>query len=272
MADRTITLARLRTLRNFFGAAGLDNPEVVAALAELIHLRSSRVRTLDGEGVSTGGDVRLTPEMFAAGSSEELRAHVNACPLGWHNARVLMHRATTDEDVIKWLQRLQALVAAAPSSVPGDGIAGWRDALYEVLHELDPKVTTRGIAGEMKRFAVDEIKALRRRVEVAEAGTAKAVEQQMGVRQALEKIAASAHRNTRGMTAHEIADMLIGALNPWDAVKGTRSSVRCTDRTCGWEGHLEDAAGTESTPCCPSCGLALPPRGRLVSLDPGHVP
>lgn len=39
-----------------------------------------------------------------------LKRHVERCPIGWHRGQLKMHRATTDADVIAWLQELERLV------------------------------------------------------------------------------------------------------------------------------------------------------------------
>ena len=39
-----------------------------------------------------------------------LKRHVERCPLGWHKGQLRLHRATTDTDVIAWLQELERLV------------------------------------------------------------------------------------------------------------------------------------------------------------------
>jgi hypothetical protein len=53
----------------------------------------------------------------------ELAAHIAACPIGWHNGRTLIRRATTDADVVFWLQRLFELGRALASGARGDAAA-----------------------------------------------------------------------------------------------------------------------------------------------------
>ena len=43
-------------------------------------------------------------------STDELQRHVKACPIGWHKGQLKLHRATTDADVIAWIQELERLV------------------------------------------------------------------------------------------------------------------------------------------------------------------
>ena len=42
--------------------------------------------------------------------SDELKRHVKACPIGWHNGQLKLHRATTEVDVIAWILELERLV------------------------------------------------------------------------------------------------------------------------------------------------------------------
>ena len=42
--------------------------------------------------------------------SDEIKCHVKACPIGWHNEHLRLHRATTDADVIAWILELERLV------------------------------------------------------------------------------------------------------------------------------------------------------------------
>ena len=37
---------------------------------------------------------------------DALHEHIDRCPLGWHNGQVIHTRMTTEEDVLKWLQKL----------------------------------------------------------------------------------------------------------------------------------------------------------------------
>lgn len=39
----------------------------------------------------------------------EVAAHIDACPLGYSNGKVITTRATTDGDVVMWLARLHQL-------------------------------------------------------------------------------------------------------------------------------------------------------------------
>jgi hypothetical protein len=48
--------------------------------------------------------------------SDELKRHVRSCPIGWHNGQLKLHRATTDTDVIAWLQQLERLVGIEQDS------------------------------------------------------------------------------------------------------------------------------------------------------------
>ena len=41
--------------------------------------------------------------------TEDLKALVYKCPLGWYKGKVIRTRATTDADVIMWLHELQEL-------------------------------------------------------------------------------------------------------------------------------------------------------------------
>lgn len=43
-------------------------------------------------------------------SADKLKRHVKACPIGWHKGQLKLHRATTDADVISWIQALERLV------------------------------------------------------------------------------------------------------------------------------------------------------------------
>lgn len=40
------------------------------------------------------------------GKLEEIRSHVDTCPLGWFKGALMKNLGTSDEDVIKWLQHL----------------------------------------------------------------------------------------------------------------------------------------------------------------------
>lgn len=42
-------------------------------------------------------------------ADDKLQRHVRACPIGWHDGQLKMHRATTDADVIAWIQELERL-------------------------------------------------------------------------------------------------------------------------------------------------------------------
>ena len=42
--------------------------------------------------------------------SDELKLHVKACPIGWHDGQLKLHRATTETDVISWILELERLV------------------------------------------------------------------------------------------------------------------------------------------------------------------
>jgi hypothetical protein len=40
---------------------------------------------------------------------QSLLEHIDACPLSWHNEKVIMRKATTDLDILSWLKRLVVL-------------------------------------------------------------------------------------------------------------------------------------------------------------------
>lgn len=44
---------------------------------------------------------------------DALKQHVRQCPIGWHRGELKLHRATTPEDVIGWIQELERLVGVA---------------------------------------------------------------------------------------------------------------------------------------------------------------
>lgn len=44
---------------------------------------------------------------------DALKQHVRQCPIGWHRGELKLHRATTPEDVIAWIQELERLVGVA---------------------------------------------------------------------------------------------------------------------------------------------------------------
>lgn len=43
-------------------------------------------------------------------NDEKLKEHVRWCPIGWHRGALKLHRATTEADVIAWIQELERLV------------------------------------------------------------------------------------------------------------------------------------------------------------------
>lgn len=47
---------------------------------------------------------------------DKLQRHVKACPIGWHNGQLRMHRATTDANVIAWIQELERLAGVRQES------------------------------------------------------------------------------------------------------------------------------------------------------------
>lgn len=53
---------------------------------------------------------------------QELLAHLDDCPLGWHGDRILAGRWTTERDVLLWLQRLRELADRLRSHPNGDGV------------------------------------------------------------------------------------------------------------------------------------------------------
>ncbi len=60
MNSRTVPFAELRRLRDIAGQLGARDLE--SALEELIHLRSARVRPIDGIDNWAGADRRIEPE------------------------------------------------------------------------------------------------------------------------------------------------------------------------------------------------------------------
>lgn len=40
---------------------------------------------------------------------KELLQHIEQSPLGWHEGKIVMHRSTTEDDVVAWLMRLKEL-------------------------------------------------------------------------------------------------------------------------------------------------------------------
>jgi hypothetical protein len=49
--------------------------------------------------------------------ADDLKKHVKACPIGWHQGQLRMHRATTDADVIAWILELERLAGVAPEMI-----------------------------------------------------------------------------------------------------------------------------------------------------------
>lgn len=47
-------------------------------------------------------------------------AHLDACPFGWYEDRVITARSTTETDILAWLQKLDELKDCARSIVDGD--------------------------------------------------------------------------------------------------------------------------------------------------------
>lgn len=48
---------------------------------------------------------------------DKIKRHVKTCPIGWHNGQLKLHRATTDVDVIAWIQELERLVGIQQEGV-----------------------------------------------------------------------------------------------------------------------------------------------------------
>jgi len=51
----------------------------------------------------------------------ELAAHIDKSPIGWHDGRPLIHRATSDADLVAWVQRLAHLRDRVAIEVEGLG-------------------------------------------------------------------------------------------------------------------------------------------------------
>jgi hypothetical protein len=41
---------------------------------------------------------------------QNLKRHVDKCPIGWHQGKLIRTRSTVDQDVINWISKLQVLV------------------------------------------------------------------------------------------------------------------------------------------------------------------
>ena len=48
---------------------------------------------------------------------DEIKRHIKACPIGWHDGQLRLHRATTEADVIAWILKLEQLVGVRQESV-----------------------------------------------------------------------------------------------------------------------------------------------------------
>ena len=48
---------------------------------------------------------------------DELKRHIAACPIGWHQGLLKLHRATTDADVIAWILELERIAGISQESV-----------------------------------------------------------------------------------------------------------------------------------------------------------
>jgi hypothetical protein len=58
------------------------------------------------------------------GLLEDLALAIGDCPFGWHDGKVIAHRATTDADVIAWLQRMRDQRGRVLAAIPRIPVAG----------------------------------------------------------------------------------------------------------------------------------------------------
>jgi hypothetical protein len=62
----------------------------------------------------------------AMSALEELLRHIDACPLGWNDGKLMTTRSTTEADVLAWVQKLHHLRSAFPELAGTDSQANRR--------------------------------------------------------------------------------------------------------------------------------------------------
>jgi hypothetical protein len=90
-------------------------------------------------GVGDGGRPTATAKPAEVGAVDrgqeetrqllgEIAAHINKSPIGWHNGRSVIHRATTEAEIVAWLQELESLaeLGRATAKPTTHGRIWWR--------------------------------------------------------------------------------------------------------------------------------------------------
>lgn len=81
--------------------------------ARIRWLAMQRPTRLDLQRVEAEKDEARDDVAKLQSQRDELAKHVKASPLGWVDGKVMLHRSTTDPEIVTWLQRLDELVTGA---------------------------------------------------------------------------------------------------------------------------------------------------------------